>query len=50
MSSSACRHGTRDIVPGAEWAESIIDAINEARCMVLVVFRPRQQLAKSSGR
>jgi hypothetical protein len=26
----------RDIVPGADWGESIIDAINDARAMVLV--------------
>ena len=31
-----CWAAPRDIAPGAEWAESIIEAINEARCMVLV--------------
>lgn len=31
-----CWVAPRDIAPGAEWAESIIEAINEARCMVLV--------------
>ncbi len=31
-----CWMAPRDIVPGADWGESIIDAINEARAMVLV--------------
>ena len=31
-----CWIAPRDIVPGADWGESIIDAINEARAMVLV--------------
>ena len=31
-----CWMAPRDIVPGADWGESIIDAINDARAMVLV--------------
>ena len=31
-----CWIAPRDIVPGADWGESIIDAINEAHAMVLV--------------
>jgi hypothetical protein len=31
-----CWMAPRDIVPGADWGESIIDAINEAHAMVLV--------------
>jgi len=31
-----CWMAPRDIAPGEEWAESIIDAINDAHCMVLV--------------
>jgi|HubBroStandDraft_1064217.scaffolds.fasta_scaffold00245_15 sulfatase modifying factor 1 len=32
----SCWIAPRDIEPGAEWAESIIDAITDARCLVLV--------------
>ena len=31
-----CWMAPRDIVPGADWGESIIDAINDAKAMVLV--------------
>jgi hypothetical protein len=31
-----CWMAPRDILPGADWGESIIDAINDARAMVLV--------------
>src|SRR5579872_4690900 len=31
-----CWIAPRDIVPGADWGESIIDAINDARAMVLI--------------
>jgi hypothetical protein len=31
-----CWMAPRDILPGADWGESIIDAINEAKAMVLV--------------
>ena len=31
-----CWIAPRDILPGADWGESIIDAINEARAMVLI--------------
>ena len=31
-----CWIAPRDILPGADWGESIIDSINEARAMVLI--------------
>ena len=34
-----CWMAPRDILPGADWGESIIDAINDAKAMVLV-FSP----------
>jgi len=36
-----CWMAPRDIMPGADWAEAIIDAIDEAKTMV-VVFTPEQ--------
>jgi hypothetical protein len=48
--SVTCWMAPRDVVPGADWGESIINAIESSRIMVLIFPKARTPRPKSSAK
>ena len=48
--SVTCWIAPHDVVPGADWGESIIDAIESSRIMILIFFSEREHLDPNQTR
>jgi len=48
--SMTCWIAPRDVVPGANWGESIIDAIESSRIMILLFSQKRERLISNPTR